>query len=282
MTNVHRPGPPGPPPDEHEDRERDDQPFRPPDQTEPDEEPTPESITGRPTVSEDYAQMRERIAAQAAQNEQMRREIEFLARAQMQGGAQAQPQADPVVESMRLLQVDPQTWNRMIADPQYGAEQASNGLQGAYQLGVHTARVEMQQLQNQMAQHVAQQSAQTNIAREGDDMKRKFWEQNQGLLPYERLVRQFATEVAGEVNQGRAYTSEQVLSEIGARTRSELRSNYGIELDEPRRQSARVSSMTGARERLRPAGAEMGSGLGRRSQPMSNVQKQLYRLARRG
>jgi len=278
MTGAKRPGPD---PDELEPQRDDDVPFeRPDDQTET--EPEPDAIAGRSTVSEEITRLRENLAAEGARREQMQREVEFLARASMTQQPQ-QPQPDPVREAMNMLRVDPQTWNRMLADPEFGGEQATNALQAVYQLGLHTARAENQGVVQQVAQHLQAQQQQNLIAREGEEMKRMFWERNQNLLPYERLVRQFASEVAGEVNQGRPYSSDQVLHEIGSRTRAELRSNYGVEIGEPAPgRRGRVSSMSDARDRMRPAAAEMGSGLGRRGAPLSPVQKSLYRLARRG
>src|SRR5215813_9880832 len=282
MANVKRPESPGPPPDEFED-DREAPGFeRPPDQTEPEEEP--ESITGRPTVSEEISTLRERLAAEGARREQMQREVEFLARASMtQQQAQQPPPMDPVREAMNLFRIDPHTWNQMLADPERGAELATNALQSAVLIGSQLSQNHQQAVLQQVAQHLHSQNQQSVIAREGEEMKRMFWERNQNLLPYERLVRQFASEVAGEVNQGRQYTSEQVLHEIGSRTRAELRSNYGLEVGEPAApRRGRVSSMSDARDRMRPAAAEMGSGLGRRAAALSPVQKSLYRLARRG
>ena len=282
MTGAKRPERPGPDPDELE-PQRDDVPFeRPDDQTETEEEP--ESISGRPTVSEDITKLREQLAAEGARREQMQREVEFLARASYgQQQAQQAPQADPVREAMQLFRIDPHTWNQMLADPERGAELATNALQSAVLIGSQLSANQQQATLQQVAQHLHAQNQQSVIAREGEEMKRAFWERNQNLLPYERLVRQFASEVAGEVNQGRGYTSEQVLHEIGSRTRAELRSNYGVEIGEPSApRRGRVSSMNDARDRMRPAAAEMGSGLGRRSAPLSPVQKSLYRLARRG
>jgi len=279
MSGVKRPGPD---PDELEPQRDDDVPFeRPEDQTETETEP--DTISGRSTVSEEITRLRENLAAEGARREQMQREVEFLARASMTQQQAQQPQADPVREAMNMLRVDPQTWNRMLADPEFGGEQATNALQAVYQLGLHTARAENQGVVQQVAQHLQAQQQQNLIAREGEEMKRMFWERNQNLLPYERLVRQFASEVAGEVNQGRQYSSEQVLHEIGSRTRSELRANYGVDIGEPSPgRRGRVSSMNDARDRMRPAAAEMGSGLGRRTAPLTGVQKSLYRLARRG
>jgi hypothetical protein len=281
MAGVKRPDAPGPPDDERDDRDESPGFERPPDQTEPDE-PEPESISGRSTVSEELATLRERLAAEGARREQMQREVEFLARGAMQP-QQQQPQVDPVREAMQLFRIDPHTWNQMIADPERGAELATNALQSAVLIGSQLSQNQQAAVLQQVQQHIAARDQQNIIAREGDEMKRRFWETNQNLLKHERLVRQFASEVANEVNQGRPYTSEQVLHEIGSRTRAELRANYDIDIPEPTAgRRARVSSMTDARDRLRPASAEMGSGLGRRAAPLTPVQKSLYRLARRG
>jgi hypothetical protein len=283
MAGVKRPERPGPDPDELEPQRDDDVPFeRPDDQTET--ETDPDAIAGRSTVSEEITRLREQLAAEGARRDQMQREVEFLARASIgQQQAQQPPAPDPVREAMNLFRIDPHTWNQMIADPERGAELATNALQSAVLIGSQLSQNQQQAVLSQVAQHMQARDQQNVIAREGEEMKRMFWERNQNLLPYERLVRQFASEVAGEVNQGRGYTSDQVLHEIGSRTRAELRANYGVEIDDGTGgRGARVSSMSDARQRLRPAAAEMGSGLGRRSAPLTPVQKSLYRLARRG
>src|SRR5215813_10677481 len=225
MGHVERPRPPSMPEDEQE--------APPPSPLErPDErDDEPEEPEGRQTIPEPIADLRERLAAESARREGMERELEFLRRGQFQG--QEVPQADPVREAMNLFRVDPHTWNQMIADPERGAEMATNALQSAILIGSQLSQNHQQAVLQQVAQHMHAQNQQSVIAREGEEMKRMFWERNQNLLPYERLVRQFASEVAGEVNQGRQYTSEQVLHEIGSRTRAELRSNYGLEVGEP-------------------------------------------------
>lgn len=273
---VERPKPPGIPDDEREDAPP--SPLERP--VEEDDEVPSEDESSRATIPEPIAELRERLAAEAARTEALQREVAFLAAGQRQGPQEPAP--DPVREAMNLFRIDPQTWNEMIADPRRGAELATNALQSAVLVGSHLSQAQQQAVLQQVQQQLHAHQAQTNITREGDDMKRLFWERNQNLLPYERLVRQFASEVASEVNQGRAYTSEQVLHEIGSRTRAELRANYNTDIPEPTGgRRARVASMEGARERLRPAGAEMGSSLGRHAPPMSAVQKSLYRLARR-
>jgi hypothetical protein len=243
---------------------------------EPDDEPEekPDAEDAR-TVPEPLAELRERIAAESARREGLERELEFLRR----GGAQPpEPQVDPVRQAMELLRIDPATWNEMIADPNRGAALATDALQKILLLNNNITR---QQVLAEAQQLVNNQLQQVNIRQDGEELKRSFWEKNQALLPYERVVRQFAAEVAQEVQQGAQYTGEQVLAEINSRTRKELTS-YGIRVpDEARKPAGRVASMATARERYRPAAAEMGGSLGRQAPAMSALQKQLYRLAAR-
>jgi hypothetical protein len=243
-----------------------------PEDDEEEGEPEPEKDTRAP---DPVAQLREEMAREAGRREALERELEFLRRG---GAAPPEPQVDPVHQAMDLLRVDPDTWNKMIADPEYGSKLVTDALQKIFLLNNNITRQsvlgEAQNLVNQRLQQV-------DIRSDGEELKRSFWEKNQALLPYERVVRQFAAEVAQEVQQGAHYTGQQVLEEINSRTRAELK-NYGIRVpDEPKRASGRVASIAGARERMRPAAAEMGGSLGRQAPAMTQLQKQLYRLAAR-
>jgi len=258
-------------------------PPRGPDDESPEEEPAP----GVPPPADDepepeeqsrvdpVAELREKFAAEVGRREAIERELEFLRRG---GGQPTEPPVDPVRQAMDQIRVDPDTWNQMIADPNVGSAVATDALQKIFVLNQHLLR---NHLMGEVNQQVEQRLNQVNIRQDGEQLKRSFWEANQGLLPYDRVVRQFAAEVSNEIGQGARYTGEQVLSEIRDRTRAQLKEwNIAVPDEAPRRR-ARVTGIDGARERFRPAQAEMGSSLGRSRPQMTKVQRDIYRLARR-
>jgi len=235
----------------------------------PEDEPPSDDEDAR-TVPAPYAELREKLAAEAARREAIEREVEFLRR-----GQPVQPAVDPVRQAMDQIRIDPDTWNQMVADPNYGANLATDALQRIFLLNQHLLR---NNVLGEVQQQVENRLHQVNIRQDGEQLKRAFWESNQQLLPYDRLVRQFASEVSAEIGQGANYTGDDVLREIRDRTRNELK-NYGIAVpDEAPRRRSKVAQMTG---RIRPAQAEMGGSLVRGRPQMSEIQKSIYRLARR-